>query len=105
MRRRLDLLSGELGLERERMRGWGIARALAWGIDTGGVQRGHIECARLLPAAERQVACDDGGEPAISSRPRGAAASASSRCDGARFPQNDLTKGYQRSLQRLEESK
>jgi streptomycin 6-kinase len=50
MRRRLDLLCGELGLERERMRGWGIARALAWGIDTGGVQRGHIECARLLLA-------------------------------------------------------
>jgi hypothetical protein len=50
MRRRLDLLCDELGLERERMRGWGIARALAWGIDTGGVQRGHIECARLLLA-------------------------------------------------------
>jgi len=66
MRRRLDLLSSELGLDRGRIRGWGIARALAWGIEAG-VQRGqiarvlawgmqaggrvhhgHIECARLL---------------------------------------------------------
>jgi streptomycin 6-kinase len=47
MRRRLDLLSSELALDRERVRSWGIARALAWGIDAG-FHRGHIECARLL---------------------------------------------------------
>jgi streptomycin 6-kinase len=29
--RRLDRLSADLGLDRERMRGWGIAHALAWG--------------------------------------------------------------------------
>jgi streptomycin 6-kinase len=69
MRRRLDLLSSELDLDRERIRGWGVARALAWGIDAGGVRgrgiarmrawgidgsgihRGHIDCARLLLAA------------------------------------------------------
>jgi streptomycin 6-kinase len=48
MRRRLDLLSSELGLERERMRGWAIGHALAWGIDAGGVHADHVECARLL---------------------------------------------------------
>jgi streptomycin 6-kinase len=48
MRRRLDLLSAELGLDRERMRGWGIARALAWSIDAQRVHSGHVECARLL---------------------------------------------------------
>ena len=31
VRRRLDLLSELLGLDRERMRGWGIAKSLAWG--------------------------------------------------------------------------
>jgi len=51
MRRRLDLLSSELGIDRERMRRWGIARALAWAIEHEGVHRGHIECARLLLAA------------------------------------------------------
>jgi len=51
MRRRLDLLSSELGLDRERMRAWAVARAVAWGIDAGGVHRGHIECARLLLTA------------------------------------------------------
>jgi streptomycin 6-kinase len=33
IRRRLDLLAAELGLDRERMRGWGIAHALAWAPD------------------------------------------------------------------------
>ena len=51
MLRRLDLLSAELGLDQERMRRWGIARAVAWGIDAGGGRGGHIECARLLMAA------------------------------------------------------
>ena len=30
VRRRLDALSELLGLDRERMRGWGIAKSLAW---------------------------------------------------------------------------
>ena len=33
IRRRLDQLSAELVLDRERMRGWGIAHALAWGLE------------------------------------------------------------------------
>jgi streptomycin 6-kinase len=36
VRRRLDDLSGSLGLDRERVRGWGIAHALAWGSWKGG---------------------------------------------------------------------
>jgi len=51
MRRRLDLLSDELGLDRNRMRAWGIARAVAWGLDAGRLHRTHIECARLLLSA------------------------------------------------------
>jgi len=30
VRRRLDVLAGLLGLDRERIRGWGIAKSLAW---------------------------------------------------------------------------
>lgn len=51
IRRRLDLLSSELGLDRERMRRWGIAHALAWGYSGRKVEAGMIECARLLHAA------------------------------------------------------
>ena len=40
--RRLDLLSGELGLDRERMRAWGIVHAVAWD---------HPEVARELTTA------------------------------------------------------
>jgi streptomycin 6-kinase len=50
LRRRLDLLSSELGLDRERMRGWGIARMLSWAVEVGRVHHGHVECARLLLA-------------------------------------------------------
>jgi streptomycin 6-kinase len=46
IRRRLDQLASELGLDRERMRGWGIAHALAW--DPG---EGMISCARWLAAS------------------------------------------------------
>lgn len=46
VRRRLDQLAGELGLDRERMRGWGVAHALAWNGDEA-----MIACARLLAAA------------------------------------------------------
>jgi streptomycin 6-kinase len=51
MKRRLDQLSAELGLDRERLRGWGIAHALAWGVDDSSVQGEHIACARWLAAA------------------------------------------------------
>jgi hypothetical protein len=45
IRRRLDFLAAELELDRERMRGWGIAHALAWDHDEG-----MIACARWLAA-------------------------------------------------------
>jgi len=51
LRRRLDLLASELGLDRERMRRWGIAHALAWGFSGRKVEEDMIECARLLAAA------------------------------------------------------
>ncbi len=51
IRRRLDLLAGELDLDRERMRGWGIVHALYWGIDEGKVEEDMLECARILLAA------------------------------------------------------
>jgi streptomycin 6-kinase len=50
VRRRLDLLASELDLDRERMRRWGIAHALAWGV-SGTVQKVEadmVACARLL---------------------------------------------------------
>jgi streptomycin 6-kinase len=46
LRRRLDQLAAELGLDRERMRGWGIAHALAWDPDED-----MVACARWLAAA------------------------------------------------------
>jgi streptomycin 6-kinase len=49
LRRRLDLLSAELELDRERVRCWGIARMLTWALDAGRVN-GHVDCARLLLA-------------------------------------------------------
>jgi streptomycin 6-kinase len=48
IRRRLDLLTDELGLDRERMRGWGIVHALAWGVSGGKLEQDMVECARLL---------------------------------------------------------
>jgi streptomycin 6-kinase len=46
IRRRRDLLAAELDLDRERMRGWGIAHALAWDPDED-----MLACARWLAAA------------------------------------------------------
>jgi streptomycin 6-kinase len=51
VRRRLDQLSSELELDRERMRGWGIVHALAWGVSGTGVEDDMVACARWL--AER----------------------------------------------------
>jgi len=51
IRRRLDLLTAELGLDRERMRGWGIVHALYWGVGLAKVELEMVECARILLAA------------------------------------------------------
>jgi streptomycin 6-kinase len=51
IRRRLDVLEEELGLDRERMRRWGIAHALAWGVSGDGLEDDMIRCAELLHEA------------------------------------------------------
>jgi streptomycin 6-kinase len=52
MRRRLDQLAALLDLDRERMRGWGVVHALAWGVSgIGKVETEHVACARWLAAA------------------------------------------------------
>jgi len=48
VRRRLGFFSDRLGLDRERVRGWGIAHALAWGFEGDRALPEHVECARLL---------------------------------------------------------
>jgi streptomycin 6-kinase len=48
LRRRLDQLSSELGLDRERMRGWAVVHALAW---NGNEQM--IACARRFSSISR----------------------------------------------------
>ncbi len=48
IRRRLDILEDELGLDRERMRRWGIAHALAWGVSGDKLEDDMIRCAELL---------------------------------------------------------
>ena len=45
--RRFDRLVSELGLDRERARGWTIAQTIAWAFD-GEHQQGHAETARWL---------------------------------------------------------
>jgi streptomycin 6-kinase len=45
---RLDRLSGELDLDRERIRGWTIAHTIAWGLDEDGAVPEHVEVARWL---------------------------------------------------------
>jgi streptomycin 6-kinase len=51
VRRRLDLLASELDLDREAMRGWGIAHALGWGVSDRGAEADMVACARWLAAA------------------------------------------------------
>jgi streptomycin 6-kinase len=51
VRRRLDLLSDRLELDRERMRLWGIVHALAWGVNDDFVHDDHISVARFLTEA------------------------------------------------------
>ncbi|MDX6548317.1 MAG: streptomycin 6-kinase [Gaiellales bacterium] len=51
VRRRLDLLASVTGLDRERLRGWGIAHALAWGMDKTEADAEMVACARWLAEA------------------------------------------------------
>lgn len=46
--RRLDRLTSDLGLDRERARGWTLAQTLAWGLDEDGADPLHAEIARWL---------------------------------------------------------
>lgn len=49
VRHRLDRLSAELGLDRERVRGWTVAQTLAWACSNGTLhQPHHIETVRWL---------------------------------------------------------
>jgi streptomycin 6-kinase len=50
VRRLLNILA-ELGLDRERTQGWGVAHALAWGWADGGWSTGSVDAARLIAAA------------------------------------------------------
>ena len=47
--RRLDRLTSELGLDRERARGWALGQTIAWGIG----HEAHVEVARWLVEAGR----------------------------------------------------
>jgi streptomycin 6-kinase len=51
LRRRLDVLAEELEVDRERMRRWGIAHALAWGVSRRKLEEDMMQCARLLLGA------------------------------------------------------
>lgn len=46
--RRLDRITAELGLDRERARLWSMAHTVAWGFDDAGPMREHIEAATWL---------------------------------------------------------
>ncbi|HEY6075614.1 MAG TPA: aminoglycoside phosphotransferase family protein [Gaiella sp.] len=50
VRRWLDALA-DLGMDRERLRGWGLAHALAWGFDHGRWSARSIEAARTISRA------------------------------------------------------
>ncbi len=51
VRRRLDRLAAATGLDRERVRGWGVAHALAWGFADGDWLPGHVACAGWIAEA------------------------------------------------------
>ena len=51
VRRRVDMLTSELGLDRERARGWAIAHAIAWGLEPTSYEPEHVEAVRLLRRA------------------------------------------------------
>ncbi|MGC1214667.1 MAG: aminoglycoside phosphotransferase family protein [Micromonospora sp.] len=48
VRHRLDRLSAELGLDRERVRGWTIVHTLAWSVGEGEVFPNQVEVVRWL---------------------------------------------------------
>ena len=48
---RLDRLTSELGLDRERARGWTIGQTIAWSLDTSYRQR-HAQTVRWLLESE-----------------------------------------------------
>jgi streptomycin 6-kinase len=48
LRRRFDRLTAELGLDRDRARGWALAQTLAWARGAHGYLRDHVETARRL---------------------------------------------------------
>jgi streptomycin 6-kinase len=48
VRHRLNRLTAELGLDRERARGWALGQTLAWAFDERGVLQRLVECARWL---------------------------------------------------------
>ena len=49
---RLDRLTRELGLDRERARGWALAQTVAWsGLSAGGASESHVDVARRLVEA------------------------------------------------------
>jgi streptomycin 6-kinase len=52
LERRLDILTRTLGLDRERVRAWAIAHALAWGLEERQVHPAHLACAEWLSLAE-----------------------------------------------------
>lgn len=49
--RRLDLLVETTGLDRERMRLWGVVHALAWGVGAGKLEQDMVRSAELLAEA------------------------------------------------------
>ena len=48
LRRRLDVLTAELGLDRERVRRWGIVQALWWGVSADKAEEDLLDAARVL---------------------------------------------------------
>jgi streptomycin 6-kinase len=51
VRGRLDRLTAELGLDRERARLWAIAQTVAWAIDAGEADPWHVQTAEWLLAS------------------------------------------------------
>ena len=51
IRARLDQLTAELGLDRDRLRGWGIVHALAWGMSEHKLEQDMVDCAGWLARA------------------------------------------------------
>jgi streptomycin 6-kinase len=51
LRRRLDRLTEELGLDRERVRLWAMVQTVAWAIDTGEADPGQVQTGEWLLTA------------------------------------------------------